>query len=370
MKMFLKRRIVPSQLAIMKNVTPIQLSKGIAIIFGLITFLGLSLFHLLFPRFFSEPLVQIPLLALFNGFTSYWLFFTAIQHFIYRKIKIIYKQIYRMKRPEGAFLQRLDMESNMLEEVELEVKEWASEKKKEIEQLKKMETYRREFLGNVSHELKTPVYNIQGYLDTLIETELKDEKINMKYLRKANKNVDRLSRIIQDLEVITKHEAGELELNWETFRIYDLAKESMESMEIMAKQKNIKLKFKDGSDKTVMVNADYAKIQQVIVNLITNSIKYGRAGGTTWIGIYKMDKQVLTEVTDNGIGIEQQHLPRLFERFYRVDPSRTRSKGKGGSGLGLAIVKHIIEAHKQYVHVRSKEDVGTTFGFTLAMVKD
>ncbi len=368
--MSLKKLLVPSQLSVMKNVTPNQLTKGIAIIFGIISFFALGIFHLLFPHFFEAPFIQIFLLSLFNTFTSYFLFYYAIERFIYRKIKIIYKQIYRMKRPEGAFLQKLDMQSNMLEEVELEVKEWASEKKKEIEQLKKMETYRREFLGNVSHELKTPVYNIQGYLDTLIETKLNDENINMKYLRKANKNADRLNRIIQDLEVITKHEAGELELNRENFRIYDLAKEAMESMEIMAEQKNIKLKFKDGSDKTVMVNADHAKIQQVVVNLLTNSIKYGRIGGTTWIGIYKMENQVLTEVTDNGIGIGQQHLPRLFERFYRVDPSRTRSTGKGGSGLGLAIVKHIIEAHKQYVHVRSKEDVGTTFGFTLSMVKD
>ncbi len=352
-----------SQLSIMKNVTPSQLTLGISLLLGLITALMLTICYIIAPKLFIYPISTIFLLTLFNIVVSYALMFMAIEKFIYRKIKIIYKQIRRMKRPTKDVLNKIDMQSNMLEEVESEVKEWAKEHKQEIDQLKRMEAYRREFLGNVSHELKTPIYNVQGYLDTLIATKLADEKINMKYLKKANKNADRLAQIVGDLEDITKLEAGELELNKEAFKMYDLADEVMESMEIMAAKKNITLKFKDGSDKNVLVNADLELIQQVITNLITNSIKYGKENGTTWIGIYKMDKLVLIEVTDNGIGIEQNHLPRLFERFYRVDQSRTRKKG--GSGLGLAIVKHIIEAHKQAVHVRSKEDIGTTFGFTL-----
>ncbi len=343
-----------------KNITPNRLALATAFFCSVAT-LFLSL---LIGLYFQLSLMLGLLIAgVLNLIIGYWLFYGALERFIYRKVKVIYKNIHRLKQPLGKVMDKPDMNRNIIDEVETEVLQWAGEQTSEIEQLKKMETYRREFLGNVSHELKTPLFNMQGYLETLLDGGMDDPKVNKEYLHKAAKNVERLINIVNDLDIISQHESGELQLRWEKFKIYDLTKEVMDSFDMIADANDVTLTFKEGCDTSTVVYADKEKIRQVLNNLISNSIKYGKENGKTSIGIYDMDKNALIEITDNGIGIEAKHLPRLFERFYRVDPSRSRMLG--GSGLGLAIVKHIIEAMNQTIHVRSAPGVGTTFGFTL-----
>jgi two-component system phosphate regulon sensor histidine kinase PhoR len=259
--------------------------------------------------------------------------------------------------------EKVDLNEDVFSEVSREVNAWEQNRTEEIEELKKLETFRKEFLGNVPHELKTPIFNIQGYIHTLIDGALYNEEVNMQYLQRAAKSAERLGLIVEDLEAISKMESGELILDQRTFDIYELVKDVYDSSELKAKAKNISLVFKKGSDRPFYVYADKERIRQVIVNLVVNSIKYGREGGTTSTGFYDMDENVLVEITDTGIGIEPGHLSRVFERFYRVDKSRSRDAG--GTGLGLAIVKHIIEAHKQTINVRSTYGVGTTFTFTV-----
>ncbi len=347
---------------LMKNVTPNQLAYFIAAILGL----SCLLINLLLIFFFQLSIAWYwaLVIAAFTSLIGYLLFYIALERFIYRKIKLIYKHIHRLKQPKKNMGESIDLNENILDQVEMQVLEWTAEKKEEVDALKKLETYRREFLGNVSHELKTPIFNMQGYLLTLIDGGIDDHKINMKYLHKAAQNVERLSAIVNDLEIVSRHEVGELKLNKAPFNIAELVEEIFETMEMMADANDVELSFKKGSQTSMMVNADRERIHQVLTNLISNSINYGKENGKTKVGIYDMDKYALIEVTDNGLGIAEKHLPRLFERFYRVDPARSRAKG--GSGLGLSIVKHLIEAHHQTIHVRSKEGLGTTFGFTLA----
>jgi two-component system phosphate regulon sensor histidine kinase PhoR len=237
----------------------------------------------------------------------------------------------------------------------------------EITELKKLETFRKEFLGNVSHELKTPIFNIQGYIHTLLDGALRDDAVNVQYLQRAARSAERLSLIVDDLEAISKFESGELILDQRTFDIYDLVKDAYDSNELLAIEKNISLSFKKESEQPFYVYADKERIRQVIVNLVTNSIKYGKEGGSTVTGFSETEENVLVEVTDTGIGMEPKHLPRLFERFYRIDKSRSREAG--GTGLGLAIVKHILEAHRQTISVRSTYGAGTSFTFTLKKAK-
>ena len=241
--------------------------------------------------------------------------------------------------------------------------EWARSQANEIEQLRKLEAFRKEFLGNVSHELKTPIFNIQGYIHTLLDGAIDDPEVNIRFLKKAGKSLDRLSDLVEDLISISQLETGQLKMEMEKFDIHALCVDIYEALEMRAGEKGIELTFKEGCDKPFWVYADKARIRQVLVNLIVNSVKYGKQGGRTLISFYDMDENILIEVADNGEGIEAVHLPRLFERFYRVD--RHRSREEGGSGLGLAIVKHIIEAHNQTINARSKVGSGTTFGFTL-----
>ncbi len=284
-----------------------------------------------------------------------------IDTFIYRRIKIIYKRIADSKQTENPAL------GNTLEDVEHEVENWAEDKNKEIASLKELEEYRRNYLGNVSHELKTPIFNIQGFLHTLIDGGVNDPSVNLSYLQKAARNVERLNSIVQDLETISQLEAGKLTLDIQNFDIQQLTNEVIEDMDLKAKEKNIKISFKEGANHGFRVRADRETIRQVLTNLIGNSVKYGKLNGQTKISFYDMDKIVLIEVSDNGIGIARHHLKHLFDRFYRVDKSRSRNAG--GTGLGLSIVKHIIEGHNQSVHVRSTEGVGSTLGFTLEKVK-
>ncbi|RYE04597.1 MAG: sensor histidine kinase, partial [Sphingobacteriaceae bacterium] len=260
------------------------------------------------------------------------------------------------------------MGSDPIHDVEEEVKEWAKQKKTEIDVLKKQEHFRREFLGNLSHEFKTPLFAIQGYLDALLDEDgLEDTEQALKFLKKASNNVDRMSYLINDLDEISKLESGALPINPTKFKINELIKEVFESEEIKSKKYQIQLIFKEKYNEPVYVNADRERIRQVLVNLIDNAFKYGKTNGTISVSLFGLHQQVLVEVTDDGSGIDEKNLPRLFERFYRTDSSRSRQIA--GSGLGLSIVKHIVEAHQQTINVRSTVGIGSTFGFTLEKAK-
>jgi two-component system phosphate regulon sensor histidine kinase PhoR len=300
---------------------------------------------------------------------SYLVFYFLIEKYVYSKIKIIYKMIHSLKLGKdlkdalGEYVS-----PDPINDVEQEVKEWAREKKTEIDDLKKQEIFRREFLSNISHEFKTPLFAIEGYVEALQDGGMDDPELAKSFLAKVARNVDRLSVLIKDLNEISKLESGEIPINYQKFELTALIKEVMESLEFKAKKSNINFVFKDKYDQPTWVEADREKIRQVLVNLLSNSLKYGKENGFTSITIFELHDQFLIEITDNGIGIEEKYLPRLFERFFRTDTSRSRQIG--GSGLGLAIVKHIIEAHDQTINVRSTEGLGSTFGFTLKRVKD
>ena len=235
---------------------------------------------------------------------------------------------------------------------------------KEIDRLKEMEQYRKEYLGNVSHELKTPIFNIQGYVLTLLDGGLEDPEINRKYLERTEKSINRLISIVDDLEIISRHEAGELKLEKEYFNIVQLVDEVFEAQEIRAKKRSTQLTFDKKYKKPIVVCADKMRVFQVLTNLITNSIYYGKTGGRTRVSFTEVNKKVLIEIHDNGIGIAEADISRIFERFYRVDKSRSREQG--GTGLGLAIVKHIIEAHNETIRVKSKLNKGSSFIFSLS----
>lgn len=300
---------------------------------------------------------------------SYLLIYNSLQIFIYRKIKLIYKSIHSLKlgRDDGKVFGD-HLSDNPVEDVEKEVEDWAILKKRETENLREMEKFRREFLANVSHELKTPLFTLQGYIHTLLEGAIDDPTVNKKFLEKSANSLERLCGLVDDLDEISMVEKGDVSLVPDTFDINKLVKEVFDAIEIKAQKKNIQLSVKKGCDHAFYVFADKERIRQVLTNLIDNSVKYGREGGETIVGFYDMDENVLTEVTDNGIGIAEEHLPRLFERFFRVD--KHRSRDAGGTGLGLAIVKHLVEAHRGTLNVRSTPGIGTTFGFTLKKSKD
>jgi two-component system phosphate regulon sensor histidine kinase PhoR len=300
--------------------------------------------------------------------TSYVVFYYLIEKYVYSKIKLIYKLIHNLKL--GRDLRDALGESTSTDpigDVQQEVQDWAREKKSEIEGLRSQEKFRREFLSNISHEFKTPLFAIQGYIEAIIDDEFEDTDMAMQFLKKTERNVDRLSYLIKDLDEISKLESGEIPINYTKFKINDLVKEVFEQLELKAKQHDIKLIFKQKYDDPLLVKADRDKVCQVLINLIDNSFKYGKQGGSTAVSLFELHDQVLIEVTDDGLGIGEKHLPRLFERFFRIDSHRSR--GIGGSGLGLAIVKHIIEAHEQTINVRSTEGLGSTFGFTLQRIR-
>jgi two-component system phosphate regulon sensor histidine kinase PhoR len=296
---------------------------------------------------------------LFTGL-AYYLVNYFINSFINAKIKPIYKAIHDFKPTKDEVL---STDSDIIVKVDNDVASWMKGKTQEIKQLRELEKYRKEFLGNVSHELKTPVFNIQGYVLTLLEGGLEDPNINMLYLKRTEKSIDRMITIINDLEAISKLESGELELNYEKFNIYNLVEDVFDLQEIRANSRDIKFRFGKTVDRNTMVYADKQRISQVISNLVVNSINYGKNGGITTVSFYDMDNVILIQVRDTGVGIPQGDLPRIFERFYRVDKSRSRDQG--GTGLGLAIVKHIIEAHNQTINVNSTIGKGTSFTFTL-----
>lgn len=294
----------------------------------------------------------------------------VLERFIYRKIKLIYKFIYQTKaskREETYYKYILPKKS--IDEVREDVEAWAAENKEEVELLRANEQFRKEFLQNLSHEFKTPVFAIQGYVDTLLHGALENPEVNRKFLEKTSTNVERLTNLLTDLDEISRLERGELSLIKQNFIIQDLVKETFESISIMAEPKNIRCQIKKGCESPLTVFADKEKIRQVLLNLTENSIKYGKMNGNITASMYNTDgRHILIEIGDDGIGIPEKHLPRIFERFYRTEEGR--SIDVTGSGLGLAICKHIIEAHGQTIHVRSRENVGTTVGFTLESRKE
>lgn len=345
----------------MKNPTPRLLSLFAAIIAAGIVVLAEYVTSI--STFFQKGWLSYVAVFIITFIATFLIFNYLLEHFIYRKIKLIYKTINTYKDSKEKTLEKVDLNADIIGNVGKEVEEWQKNRTDEITELKKTEVFRKEFLGNVSHELKTPIFSIQGYLHTLLEGAIDDPEVNVNYLQRAAAAVERLCLIVDDLEAISKLESGEMVLDQRTFDVRDLVHDVLDSLELRAREKNIKLGFKEGSDRSFFVYADKERIRQVLVNLVVNSIKYGKTGGSTVVGFYDMDEHILVEVTDNGIGIDAVHLPRLFERFYRVDKSRSRDQG--GTGLGLSIVKHILEAHKQSIKVRSTYGIGTTFTFTL-----
>jgi len=299
---------------------------------------------------------------------TYLLSFIIIQYrvekFIYREVKNIYKDV-RLLDVETFDRSRITTDMATLTK---EVERFAQDKKLEIESLKDRENYRKEFMGNVSHELKTPLFTVQGYILTLLDGAMKDKNVRKKYLLRANKGVERLIYIVKDLDMITKLEMGDLALEMEDFNIIELVQNVFDLLEMKAAKKNITLTFEEEFKDSIMVNADRERIQQVLTNLIENSIKYGKESGTTEVSIEDLVmNKIIVRVTDNGEGIEEEHIPRLFERFYRVDKSGSRKVG--GSGLGLAIVKHLVEAHQENIYVESQFGIGSEFSFTLEKSK-
>jgi two-component system phosphate regulon sensor histidine kinase PhoR len=296
--------------------------------------------------------------------SSYLLIFVILEFLVFREINKIYKMMEKLRKKELANISKEKSGAlNPLQKINEEIYSFATLKQKEIDELKKLEVFRKEFIADVSHELKTPVFNIQGYVSTLIDGGLNDPSINLDYLKRADKSVERIIHIIDDLETISQLEVGTLELDPEVYDIAQQVRDIIDALEFQASKQNIKLQLPKKYDKPTLVKADKFRIRQVLVNLITNSIKYGKENGKTTISLNLFDEQVIVEVKDNGIGIDEKHLPRLFERFYRVDKGRSREQG--GTGLGLAIVKHIIEGHGETIDVISKVNEGTTISFTL-----
>ena len=307
---------------------------------------------------FSLPIILV--FAISIATFSFFVIQYRVERFIYRRVKKIYDDVSLL---ESTSFRSQPITTDM-ETLTKQVKKFATDKKLEIETLKVREEYRREFLGNVSHELKTPLFTVQGYLSTLIDGAIDDKKVRKKYLERAEKGVERLVYIVEDLDMISKLEMGDVNLELSQFNIVDLVQSVFDLLEMTADKKNIILMFDRKYSKAINVFADQEKIQQVLSNLIMNSIKYGKENGTTEITIEDLvNEKIIVRIRDNGEGIEKQFIPRLFERFFRVDKSGARSEG--GSGLGLSIVKHIIEAHGEKIYIESEFGKGSEFSFTL-----
>ena len=328
---------------------------------------ALALAMMLLVKFYGENILVILVPSVFFFIAAYFAISFIIRKYIIDRIKPIYNTI-RDLPLSGSKMDEKQLDPNsLLLGVKYEVEEWARTQLKEIERLKELEKYRKDFVGNVSHELKTPIFNIQGYVLTLLEGGLDDPKINKLYLKRTEKSIDRMISIVEDLESITKLESGELKLNITRFDIVKTAEEVIEMEMWQANENKINLQIINRPEKPVFVKADKKRILEVLTNLVVNGIKYGKKKGNVNISFHDLEDNIIVEVSDDGIGIEKKDLPRIFERFFRVDKSRSREQG--GTGLGLSIVKHIIEAHNQSINVRSLVDKGTTFNFTLEKAK-
>jgi two-component system phosphate regulon sensor histidine kinase PhoR len=345
-----------------KNLSPNQLSAFTALILTVFISVG---FYIV-----SKKLLITVIALVITFFGSYFLIHSVLQWFIYRQIKLIYKFIFQTKasKKEEMYYKYI-LPQKGIDEVREDVEKWAAQSKAEIEALKSNETYRKEFLQNLAHEFKTPIFAIQGYVDTLLDGALENPKVNKKFLQNTSRNIERMVNLVNDLDEISKLESGEQPLYKQNFIIQELVRDVFETLSIKASQQNIQYGIKKGCEQPLTVYADKEKIREVLLNLVENAIKYGKRHGNIIASIYRTDEDhILVEIGDDGIGIGEEHLNRIFERFYRTD--RGRSRNIGGTGLGLAICKHIIEAHHQVIHVRSKLDVGTTIGFTLEAKKD
>jgi len=341
-----------------KNLSPRQLAALTALLLSSI--IGLSVFVL----FVDWKILIAYFIACFT--VIYFLLYQILEFFIYRKIKLIYKLISETKasKREEAY-QKYILPRKGIDEVREDVEIWASRKKEQIQQLQSNEAFRKEFLQNLSHEIKTPIFAIQGYLELIADGAMDDVKVGQKFINQAQANVQRLVSLLNDVDVITNLEINKEPILKTSFIIQDLIQEVVHNLSVKWLKKNIQFSFKKASESPVNVFADKNKIYQVLVNIISNAAKYGKIDGQILASVYKIeDNKILIEISDDGIGIAEEHIPRLFERFYRTDDARSRDIG--GTGLGLAICKHIIEAHKETLHIRSKINVGTTIGFTLS----
>nr|WP_164679511.1 ATP-binding protein [Rasiella rasia] len=331
------------------------------------TLLTLFLTLLMGVFFYLEGILNFWHLFLFAAICyvlSFFIIQYRVQKFIYKRVVKIYEDVQLL---DAATFSPKRVTTDM-ETLRKEVERFAEDKKLEIESLKIRENYRREFLGNISHELKTPLFMVQGYILTLIDGAMKDKSVRKKYLQRANKGVERLIYIIKDLDMITKLEVGDLNLQKEAFDIIELIQNVFDLLEMKAAKRNIALTFDMTYNNDIMVLGDRERLQQVLSNLLVNSIKYGVEGGTTEVSIEEfIHNKVIIRITDNGEGVSNDHLPRLFERFFRVDKSGNRKEG--GSGLGLSIVKHIVEAHNEKIYVESQLGIGSEFSFTLEKAK-
>jgi two-component system phosphate regulon sensor histidine kinase PhoR len=326
--------------------------------------IGVGLF-LIFHYDIQFNLLAIVIIAIVAFVLSFIIIQFRVQKYIYDRLKKIYDDVTIL---EGASFPEEKITTDM-STLEKEVQQFAERKKLEIEGLRITEEYRKEFMGNVAHELKTPLFTVQGYILTLLDGAIKDKTVRKKYLQRADKGVERLIYLVNDLDMISKLEAGDLNLDYSYFDIIEVIKNTFDLLDIKAAAKNVTLTFDIDYEGPILVNADEERIQQLLTNLIENSIKYGKDKGTTEISIQNLvENKLLIRVTDNGEGIEEEHLTRLFERFYRVDKSGNRKVG--GSGLGLSIVKHIIEAHEEKIYVESEFGVGSEFSFTLEKAEE
>ncbi|MCK3683661.1 ATP-binding protein [Maribellus sp. YY47] len=336
-----------------------------AIVSSALTILALIIALLVYHYGQQLLVVIIPVILFFVA--TYFSILFIIRKYVIDRIKPIYNTIRDLPLSGKKMDEKVLDPNSLLLNVKTEVEEWAKTQLKEIERLKELEKYRKDFVGNVSHELKTPIFNIQGYVLTLLEGGLDDPKINKLYLKRTEKSIDRMVSIVEDLESITKLESGELKLNMTRFDIVKTVEEVIEMEHWQASESKISVQIINKPDRPVYVKADKKRMLEVITNLVVNGIKYGKKTGNVNISFHDLEDNIIVEIADDGIGIEKKDLPRIFERFYRVDKSRSREQG--GTGLGLSIVKHIIEAHNQSINVRSVIDKGTTFNFTLEKAK-
>lgn len=343
------KKLTPLQVAIFLSLLVATISTVVVIVFGRISI--------------GKALLNFSIIAM----SSYIIISIFLKYFIYDKIKVIYKTISHFKSLDNKSDADKTLSTDSITEANNYVLNWQEDYTKEIDELKKTEQYQKDFLGNVSHELKTPLFNIQGYILTLLDGGIDDKNVSVDYLKRAERSVGRMVAIVDDLQSITQLERGSLELDYEVFNIVELAADVIKALELIASDNAIELRFNKEYTKPVLVYADKFRVRQVFVNLLINAIRYSRNKGYAEVRFFDMDELCVIEIADNGVGIDSKHFPRIFERFYRIDKHRSREHG--GSGLGLAIVKHIVEAHHQKINVRSAVDVGSTFSFTLKKVK-
>ena len=340
----------------MKLSAPIRFSILLASVTVIITAIALLIFYSIFNNQWSGLYVLFFMVFLFFIFCL--LYYSGLNYYLKKQIDQISDSNFQA--------QKISTDKSLdpnIEDLITKFKRFEESKIAEIENLHLRDTFRKEFLGNVSHELRTPLFTAQGYILTLLGDTMDDPDLLQKYLNRANKSLERLDAIVKDLDVISKLETG-MKLNYSNFNIISLVNDVFEMLEMNAAKRNITLSFDKLYEAPLLVNADIEKIQQLLINLITNSINYGKLGGKTVVSIRSHSrKKLIIKIADDGIGIDPVHIPRLFERFYRADKSRSREHG--GSGLGLAIVKHIVEAHDQELFVESKQGKGSVFGFTL-----